>query len=354
MVNGIRGGSALNGHSIDSEHAESSGAASLTDVMAQAEAEVASGATARYRPLGTGFHPLDDVLSGGLRPGELLVVGGPFGVGKTIFGLQVARNIVNTYDQAAAMILSYEHDRTHMMSRLLCLESADSGAENALTLRKLADFAVNAIPNQGLISRLSTVPSYRNAVARMEQYGPRLLLVKASGVTSTLDVVASWAHDLVAVGRPALLVVDYLQKIPTGESALRSEAETITLLTQGLKELAMTLGIAVLAIAASDREGLKAKRMHLADLRGSSALQYEADIGLVLNNKYEIISREHLVYNLSQGETMRNWIVMSVEKNRAGRAAVDMEYLLDAPHFRLVSDGGYVRERLVDERITLA
>ena len=43
-----------------------------------------------------------------------------------------------------------------------------------------------------------------------------------------------------------------------------------------------------------------------------------------------------------------------VEKNRAGRSAVDMEYILDASHFRLVSQGGYVRERLIDDKVTLA
>ena len=53
----------------------------------------------------------------------------------------------------------------------------------------------------------------------------------------------------------------------------------------------------MIAIAASDRTGLKAKRMRLSDLRGSSALQYEADIGLILNNKFAIVSREHMVYN---------------------------------------------------------
>ena len=96
---------------------------------------------------------------------------------------------------------------------------------------------------------------------------------------------------------------------------------------------------------------MKAKRMRLADLRGSSALQYEADIGLILNNKFAIISREHLVYNPTQAEAMRNSVVMTVEKNRAGRNAVDMEYALDAAHFRIVPTGGFVRERLVDEKV---
>jgi replicative DNA helicase len=66
------------------------------------------------------------------------------------------------------------------------------------------------------------------------------------------------------------------------------------------------------------------------------------------------VSREHLVYNPTQAESMRNWVVMSVEKNRAGRNAVDMEYALDAAHFRIVSTGSFVRERLVDEKVTLA
>jgi hypothetical protein len=115
----------------------------------------------------------------------------------------------------------------------------------------------------------------------------------------------------------------------------------------------MKLGIQVIAIAASDRPGLKAKRMRLHDLRGSSALQYEADIGLILNNKFAIVSREHMVYDPAHADAMRGWVVMTVEKNRAGRNAVDMEYPLDAAHFRFVCKGRFVRERLVDEKVIM-
>jgi hypothetical protein len=83
-------------------------------------------------------------------------------------------------------------------------------------------------------------------------------------------------------------------------------------------------------------------------------VQYEADVGLILNNKYAIVSREHLVYNPDLAEGMRNWVIMSVEKNRAGRNAVDMEYILDAAHFRMITNGNVVRDRLVDEKVTLA
>jgi hypothetical protein len=73
----------------------------------------------------------------------------------------------------------------------------------------------------------------------------------------------------------------------------------------------------------------------------------------VLNNKFASVSREHMVYNVGQADAMRAWVVMTVEKNRAGRNAVDMEYRLDAAHFRFVTTGQFVRERLVDEKLIM-
>jgi replicative DNA helicase len=334
---------------------EATGPATLTEVMAEVEAEVASGGADRLRPMPTGFTPLDDVLNGGLRPGELLVIGGPFGVGKTIWGLQVARNVVRADPGATAMYICYEHDRAHLLSRLLCLESAEAGdRDDALTLRKIGDLSLNAPKGVGLVGRLRRTPRYASLLDAMQAYGDRLTLVKASGDLSTLSEIRRWVETAAARGSGRLLlVVDYLQKIPVDTRSLEAETEVTTFLTQGLKELAMASHVSIIAVAASDRPGLKARRMRLSDLRGSSALQYEADIGLILNNKFAIVSREHMVYNPSQAAEMRNWVVMTVEKNRAGRNAVDMEFLLDAAHFRMVTRGDFVRERLVDEKVVL-
>ncbi len=331
------------------------GPASVAQVMDEANERAARGDLPRVRPLPTGFDPLDEVLNGGLRPGELLVIGGPFGVGKTIWGLQVARNAVVGDPEAVAVYICYEHDREHLLQRLLCLESAEQGAgAGALTLRELShlELAENGL---GLIAKLRRMARYAPVLEKIDSYAARLVLVKASGDLSTVSVLRDWVGEASAAAPGRLLVVvDYLQKIPVDWSALQPETEVTTYLTQSLKEMAMSLGVRVIAIAAADRAGLKSKRMRLADLRGSSAVQYEADVGLILNNKWAIISREHLVYTLAQAETMRNWVVMSVEKNRAGRNTVDMEYSLDAQHFRIVAQGGYVRERLVDEKVILA
>ena len=60
------------------------------------------------RPIPTGFSPLDDILNGGIRAGELLMIGGAFGVGKTIWALQVARNAVLSDPGVRALYICYE------------------------------------------------------------------------------------------------------------------------------------------------------------------------------------------------------------------------------------------------------
>jgi replicative DNA helicase len=334
---------------------EPTGVATLTSVMTQLDQEVTQGNQARFTTLATGLQPLDDVLNGGLRRGELLILGGAAGVGKTILALQIARNVVVEQPDAAVLYACYEHDPSHLLTRLLCLESAEQGAgEEALTLRTLTSLTANAGAQGGLLAKLRTLPRYAPAVAKMTQYSDRLLLVKAHGSSATLAQIEKWAKPMVNSTPHGLLVVDYVQKVAVPHKGAQHEAELSTEVVQGLKELALSTGLRIIAIAAADRAGLQSPRVRFTDLRGSSALQYEADIGLMLNNKYAIVSREHLVYNVMQAEAMRQWVVLSVEKNRAGRAAVDLEYQLDAAHFRLLRNGGYVRERLVDDKMTLA
>jgi replicative DNA helicase len=157
------------------------------------------------------------------------------------------------------------------------------------------------------------------------------VLAKASGDHTGWTRVRWWVRDEASAGRGAAAGRHRLSaENPVQLSTLEPETEVTTYLTQGLKEMAMALGVQVIAIAASDRVGLKSKRMRLSDLRGSSALQYEADIGLILNNKFAILSREHMIYNPSGADAMRNWVVISVEKNRADETPWIVEFQLDA------------------------
>ena len=73
----------------------------------------------------TGFDPLDGLIGGGLRKTELVLLGGPQGIGKTIATLQIARNLALRPDQYV-FYLSYEHTGSApACTGLLCLESVN-------------------------------------------------------------------------------------------------------------------------------------------------------------------------------------------------------------------------------------
>ncbi|MEN6478178.1 MAG: DnaB-like helicase C-terminal domain-containing protein [Anaerolineales bacterium] len=309
----------------------------------------------RRWPLPTGFLPLDEVIGGGLRAGELVVLGGPTGVGKTILALQMARNVALADSGAHALYICYEHEPEHLLSRLLCLESASFlPLDQALTIKRIDEITMNTAGGVGPIAALQASRRYSAVVEAVLAYADRLHLVRPGRMSTTLSAIEEWT---VALGRateaPLLVVIDYVQKVGTNEPIL-AEDERMTNVIQGLKSIALDTGARVVAVAAADRTALRSPRIRLSDLRGSSAVQYEADIGLVINNKQAIVSREHLLNDPVKGEQMRGWVVLSVEKNRAGLATVDIEHRLDAPHFCLDPQGQFVRERLIDQHVVMA
>ena len=137
--------------------------------------------------------------------------------------------------------------------------------------------------------------------------------------------------------------------MPDGPS---DEEERSTLVVEGLKDLALDNDIPVIAIVAADKSGLQAgKRMRVNDLRGSSALAYEADTVLILNNKFDVVARHHLVYDVGNAERFKQWAVLTIEKNRNGRDGIDLEFQKRFEQGRFEAAGQVVSERLVDERV---
>ena len=55
----------------------------------------------------------------------------------------------------------------------------------------------------------------------------------------------------------------------------------------------------------------------------------------------------------ADANAFRQWVVLGVEKNRNGRAGVDMEFRKHFEQNRFDPSGGMVREQLVYERLVL-
>ena len=72
---------------------------------------------------------------------------------------------------------------------------------------------------------------------------------------------------------------------------------------------------------------------------------------LILNDKYEVVARHHLVYNLASAERFKSWVILSIEKNRNGIDKVDLEFEKQFGQGRFDPNGGRVEEELLDDRI---
>ena len=318
----------------------------LLQVLEHADEVLSAGAAASAATWPTGFTPLDDVLGGGLRAGELTLVGGAQGLGKTTFALQVARNVAAT--GGSALYVCYEHREQDVLERLLGMELGLHGGLEALTLAQVRwACAVGGEGSGGLLERLGREPTGVEALQSLTAYAPRLHVATVTGTRTGLDDVRDLVRG-VADERP-LVVVDYLQKVRVPGDHV-DEDERVTVVVEGLKDLALETDLPVLAIVASDKAGLDG-RTRLHHLRGSTALAYEADVALLLNDKFAVVARHHLMYGTTNAEHYRQWAVCSVEKNRSGRAGVDVEFRKRFEHGFLDPAGGHVAEQLVDDRI---
>jgi len=199
---------------------------------------------------------------------------------------------------------------------------------------------------------LAASPKLRSAIERIARYGNNLYLLRGSQTASTVENLRELIeiHRRKSGERRMVLIVDYLQKVPQIPEP-PSESEKVTFVVNGLKDIALTEKVPVIAIVAADKEGLKAARLRNHHLRGSSAINYEADMILILNEKYQIVAKVNIEFNPYQAQRFRDWVVVSIEKNRSGADNLDIEYHKHFDYSCFDPTGRPVQEKLIEERL---
>jgi replicative DNA helicase len=301
------------------------------------------GGIERVTAVPTGFSVLDRVLDGGLSARDLTVLGGVPGAGKTAMALQWARNMA--LDGHQVVYACYDHDEVTLLARLFMVEIGDlTGGADASSLQARAAVRAVARGEMTLVDATDESLLVRAAHSRIQAYGDNLQLLSASRDATGLKELAEVAHE---VGAGGVLVVDYLQKVPADDAS--SEAIRVDSVAAALKEIALNTHVAVLAIVIGDKSGLNVRRLRQHHLRGASGIAYEADVVLMLNEKYRAVSKIHSSYDVLRAEDFKRWIVVSVSKNRHGPAGIDVEFVKDFPHFRFNPDGRHVEDQLIDD-----
>jgi replicative DNA helicase len=330
---------------------------SALDVLVNLNDRITSGDLSDYQPIPLGFTPLDKTIGAGLRPGELFLIGGAQGTGKTTMALQMARNVASG-GQANVLYICFEHEEHYLLNRLIAMESAlahlphKTGAIKIQDVRREILGSWVAEGQGGTGPQLAANPRLRPSLDRIGRYGQNLFLMRGTQTASTVDNIRRLVqmHKDLSGGRQLLVFVDYLQKVPLIPEP-NTETEKVTVVVNGLKDIALAEQVGMIAIVAADKEGLKAARLRNHHLRGSSAINYEADVIVILNEKYHIVAKVNIEFNPYQAQRFRDWVVLSVEKNRGGQDNVDLEY---EKHFEFSCfdpNGRTVQEKLIEERL---
>lgn len=233
----------------------------LREVMATATATISPEKSSSTRGVSTGFGSLDE-LTLGLVPGELWYLAARPGMGKTALALGISANVASNGSHAACF--SMEMKRPELAERLI---SSDSGVPlKALQKRELSGDQWSRVTHT--LERLSRLPMVLDDASTLTP----------SRLRSRVRRHASAMRAQHPEGKLALVVVDYVQLMawdkPNGNR--NDELERIS---RALKILAGEFGVTVLALAQLNR-GVKDradKRPGLLDLRGSGALEQDAD-----------------------------------------------------------------------------
>jgi replicative DNA helicase len=328
---------------------------SALDVLVDLNDNLASGRFGEYQAIPLGFGMLDKTIGGGLRAGELMLIGGAQGTGKTTMALQMSRNVASS-GQANVLYICFEHEEQYLLNRLVALESAlahlpqKTGAIKIQDVRKeiMASWMAEGAGGAGLTANQKLRPS----LDRIARYGQNLFLMRGSQTASTVENIRKLIqqHRQLSGDRRLLVVVDYMQKVPMHPEPT-TEAEKVTFVINGLKDIALSEQVAMIAIVAADKEGLKAQRLRNHHLRGSSAINYEADIILIINEKYHIVAKVNIEFNPYQAQRFRDWVILTVEKNRGGQDNVDLEFEKHFEYSCFDPNGRTVQEKLIEERL---
>jgi replicative DNA helicase len=213
----------------------------------------------------TGFHDFDQ-RTGGLQAGNLCIVAGRPGMGKTSWAMNVAENIV-TDGEGAVAIFTLEMTPPDLMTRMMC----SVAKVNQQRIR-------TGIPEE------HDWPHLVDAVGKLMQ-PERLFISEARELTPmTLRAQCRRLHrQLRDKGGLRLIIIDYLQ-LRDGGKRFDSRTNEITYISRQLKSLALELEIPIIALSQLNRsvENRQPPRPNLSDIRESGAIEQDADLVLFL------------------------------------------------------------------------
>ena len=254
----------------------------------------------------SGFEDLDK-LTGGFQKSDLIIIAGRPSMGKTAFGLSIARNAAMKYNFPVA-IFSIEMSAPQLVMRLIAGESEVNG--NKIRTGNISQKELNII------------------VKTMGKIAEAPMVIDDSASLTIMELRAK-ARRLIAEFEVKMIMIDYLQLMRSPKS--ESREREISFISQNLKQLAKELNIPILALAQLNRvvESRKDKRPMLSDLRESGSIEQDADV-VMLIHRPEFYNIE----KMDDGTDSKGLAEIIISKQRNGpTGSVRLSYKKDYAKF---------------------
>jgi replicative DNA helicase len=298
-----------------------SGLVHCADAVMEAAARIELAHKKRGKPVGlaTGFADLDR-MTGGLKPGQLIIIAARPSMGKSALGANIAEHIC-LHDQVPVAFFSLEMSGVDIMERVLCTQSK-------VKLQRVRDGFMSKEEMATLgrtVGEVTAAPFYLDD-------------------TPALSIAAFRARARRAVAKHGvkLLIVDYLQimKGASKRAALDRRLE-IDEISSGLKATAKELGVPVIALSQLNRDAEERAEPKLSHLRESGSIEQDADVVALL----------HRPERVSHKEEDKGKAVLILAKQRNGPVGrIEMHFDAEITQFRSSTEKLYSNKK--EERQT--
>lgn len=200
-------------------------------------------------------YPSLDQITGGFEDGDLIILAGRPGMGKSALGVSIALKLAK--ENIGVLIISLEMSQEQVARRII----ANLGSLNVTKLK------YNSLSSQ------AEVEFFQKAVERADELP--IFLNDEGAITLAKIKYEIKKHVKKGV---RLVMIDYIQLIK--HQARGGMTEKITDISNGLKAMAMEFGVVILGLSQLNRavESRDDKRPQLSDLRDSGSIEQDANM----------------------------------------------------------------------------
>lgn len=207
----------------------------------------------------TGFTDLDELMAGGMRPGELIILAGRPGTGKTTLGMGIIQYVAC---KLLKDVLVFSMEMTPVALAARIFSSMAMIDANKIRSGKINDEEMSRVTHT--VAMLSKNHIYIDGTPGMR---PAELRARAR-------------RDKRQRPELAVIMVDYLQLMHS-DTKYENRVNEIAECSGALKSLAKELNIPVIALAQLNRNSVNRvgdKRPTMSDLKDSGAIEQDADL----------------------------------------------------------------------------